>query len=674
MELTTELIIVVFSLVFLTETLADHLNLTRLKSGLPTEFHGLYDELKYQNSLRYQSEVTQFGLWVRSIHFVVFIAFLLLKGWNWADLWACQFQLGTIQTGLVFVALLSLLKMLFQLPFSLYSTFVIESKYGFNRTTPWTFFSDSIKGLVLSAVLGAPVFAGILYFFETAGPLAWLYAWIGLTVFQVGLTYLAPAFIMPLFNRFDPLPEGNLKNAIEAFAAKRKFQLSGIFTMDSSKRSTKSNAFFTGFGKLRKLVLFDTLISKQTSEELVAILAHEIGHYEKKHILQSMLISTLLSGMMLYIFSLLLNQPDLFQAFKIETPSIYAGLVLLGTLAGPALWLIGVLALWRSRTHEFEADRFARETFGKPEALISALKKLSVDHLSHLNPHPLKVILEYSHPPILERIKALRTGVILLILVSTFSLASGTVNDSTQTTSRTSIPTSTSMTPAQAQPKKLKYGPDATPLSLSHEYFRNHDSTQFWAMIPYYAPQQTGSSCSAAAATLLINGARAGKTLSSDEPLATESKVIQKSKQSGWKFSLSIMGRGVNLDHLGPYLESSLKAYDIQPISVETVHANKDSTEIRAKIHQMLIESEKNPKHFILANFIQGVYTGDSPTGHYAPIGAYDSEKKRVLILDPDREWYEPYWVSEEVFFNGMATTDPSAQGAYRGLIRVILP
>ena len=676
MVLTTQGIVFVFGFVFLTEMVADILNLGRLRFELPQEFRGLYDADQYRKSLLYQAEGSQFELIVRTVNFGVFVLFLVFGGWNWADQWARQFQMGTVGTGLVFVAWVSVLKFLFQLPFSIYSTFIIESKYGFNRTTPQTFVADSIKGLLLGAVLGAPVFAGLIYFFESAGPLAWLYAWVALTVFQIGLTYLAPALILPLFNRFEPLPEGDLKKSIEAYAAERKFRLNGIFTMDSSKRSTKSNAFFTGFGKLRKLVLFDTLISNQTSEELVAVLAHEIGHFEKKHILKSMIASIFSSGVVLYVFSLFLNRQDLFQSFGVRLPSIYAALVFLGILSGPVLRLFGVLSLWRSRVHEFEADRFARETFGKPEALISALKKLSVDHLSHLNPHPMKVVLEYSHPPILERIKALRMVVVIVFLVSTISFASGSVSTPSPVAMSTSAVGVIVVASPSAQPQKdkPKYGPEAVPLSVSHEYFQKHDAAQFWAMIPYYVPQQTGSSCSAASATMLINAARAGKSLSADEPLATETRVIQKSKSSGWKFSLGILGRGVNLDDFGPYLEASFKAYGIQPVSLETIHLAKDSSEARSRIHQILVEFEKNPKQMILANFVQGVFTGDAPVGHYAPVGAYDSEKRRVLIMDPDREWYEPYWVSEDVFLNGMATVDQSARGAYRGLIRVILP
>jgi STE24 endopeptidase len=213
---------------------------------------------------------------------------------------------------------------------------------------------------------------------------------------------------MPLFNKFSPLPEGELRSAIEAYARKRNFKLSGIFTMDSSKRSTKSNAFFTGFGKFRRLVFFDTLISKQTTEELIAVLAHEIGHFERKHIIKSMVLSIITTGIVFYTFALFLNNPDLFAAFKMESISVYASIVFVGFIYSPLLRFLSIFTQKLSRKHEFEADDFAVETYGRPELLISALKKLSVDNMSHLTPHPLKVILDYTHPPILERIKALQ--------------------------------------------------------------------------------------------------------------------------------------------------------------------------------------------------------------------------------------------------------------------------
>jgi hypothetical protein len=221
---------------------------------------------------------------------------------------------------------------------------------------------------------------------------------------------------------------------------------------------------------------------------------------------------------------------------------------------------------------------------------------------------------------------------------------------------------------------KPKYGPEAVPLSLSHGYFKKQDAPQFWALIPYYVPQQTGGSCSVASVTMLINAARAGQKLDAEDRLASETQIFKKLNQSDWQTSVSSLGHGVTLDQLRPYLEATLKAYGLERAQVEVVHAEKDSQSSRARIHQILVQMARNPKHLVLANFLQGVYTGDAEVGHFAPVGAYDPAKKRVLILDPDREWYEPYWVSEDIFFQGMATLDPSAGSTSRGLIQVTLP
>jgi STE24 endopeptidase len=394
--------------VFALETLADLFNIGRLQDGLPSEFQGVYDSQKYSESLKYQKDNVRFELVRRTFFTSITLAFLLAGGFNSVDQLARSFDLNPVATGLIFAGVLSFAKGLLQMPFSIYDTFYLEGKYGFNKTTPGVFISDLIKGTLLGAILGGLIFAGIVYFFESFGPHAWLYSWLGLTLIQTLLIYLAPVVIMPLFNKFSPLAEGELKQAIEAYAKTQNFRLSGIFTMDGSKRSTKANAFFTGFGKFRRLVLFDTLVSKHTQEELVAVLAHEIGHFERKHIIKSMILSTLSTGIVFYTFSVFMNNPELFGAFRMANTSVYASVVFVGFVYSPILRVASIFIQMLSRKHEFEADEFARATYGKPEALISALKKLSVDNLSHLTPHPLKVLLDYSHPPILERIKALR--------------------------------------------------------------------------------------------------------------------------------------------------------------------------------------------------------------------------------------------------------------------------
>jgi STE24 endopeptidase len=405
------LIISCVTFVFILDTLTDLLNWKHLQDKLPSEFVGTYDPEKYKDSIRYQKEGVQFEFVRRTFSFVMTLLFLYWGGFNFIDQFARNIGMGPIWTGLVFVGSLVFLRFVSQLPFSIYDTFVIEEKFGFNRTTPKTFVLDMIKGAILGSILGGLIFSGIVYFFEKAGPSGWLYSWIAITLFQLTLLYLAPALIMPLFNKFAPLQEGPLRNQIEAYARKRNFQLQGVYTMDSSKRSTKSNAFFTGFGKFRRLVLFDTLIEKHSVEELVAVVAHEVGHFELKHIIKSILLSIITSGILFYTFGIFLNNRSIFDAFQMQELSVYASVVFVGFLYGPILRILSIFTQKLSRKHEFEADDFAVKTYGHPETLISALKKLSRDNLSHLTPHPLKVLLDYTHPPILERIQALRKKV-----------------------------------------------------------------------------------------------------------------------------------------------------------------------------------------------------------------------------------------------------------------------
>ena len=386
----------------------DSLNVKHLKTDLPEAFSGYYDGEKYKKSQQYLKENTRFDLIIGSITTPAVIIFILLGGFNWVDQWARSLAWGPIATGLVFVAILLFGSQILSLPFSIYSTFVIEEKYGFNKTTPKTFVLDLLKGWLLAVVIGAPVFSAILWFFGQTGTMAWLYCWVALTGIQIFLMFVAPVVIMPIFNKFVPLEEGELKKAIEDYAKKQGFKMKGVFSMDGSKRSTKSNAFFTGFGRFRRIVLFDTLISKHTTEELVSILAHEMGHYKKKHILKSIIISILSTGLMFYILSIFMNNVSLFEAFGMDHVSIYASLLFFGFLYAPIEMILSIFGNMLSRRHEYEADAWAVRTYHRPQSMIAALKKLSVDNLSNLTPHPLKVFLSYSHPPVLERIRAIQ--------------------------------------------------------------------------------------------------------------------------------------------------------------------------------------------------------------------------------------------------------------------------
>ncbi|MBL7012644.1 MAG: M48 family metallopeptidase [Kiritimatiellales bacterium] len=403
------LIFILALLVFtrLLSLIVERLNLSNLSTEIPEEFHGVYDEEKYAKSQNYLKDNTRFGELQANIMLPLTIAFILLGGFRWVNGIAQSASEHMIVQGLVFGGVLMLLSQIVGLPFSIYSTFVIEEKYGFNKTTAKTFVMDILKGWMLTVLLGAPIFALILWIFD-AVPHAWLWAWGSLSVIQLFILFIAPVVILPLFNKFTPLEDGELRSAIDDFAKKEKYTLSGIFKIDGSKRSTKANAYFTGFGQTKRIALFDTLIEKQTVPELVAVLAHEVGHCKKGHIKKSIVISLATSLLMFFILSLFIEKPELHAAFQIDGTPLYAGLIFFGFLYAPISMILGIANSMLSRKHEFEADAFAAETTGEPTDLIDALKKLSVDSLSNLTPHPLKVFLEYSHPPVLERIKALR--------------------------------------------------------------------------------------------------------------------------------------------------------------------------------------------------------------------------------------------------------------------------
>ena len=383
------------------------LNLKCLQSGLPQEFQDIYDADRYGKSQLYTRVNTRFGFLTAGTSLAVTLIFWFSGGFNYLDLLIRGFNLPVIWNGLIYIGTLLVLRGILSLPFSIYSTFVIEARFGFNKTTVRTFILDLVKVLLLGIALGGPMLAGILYFFQYAGPLAWIYCWLAVTLFGLIIQFIAPTWIMPLFNKFAPLAEGELREAIMAYAQKVQYSLRDIFIMDGSKRSTKSNAFFTGFGKNKRIALFDTLVQKHTVTELVAVLAHEIGHYKKKHILKSMLIGILHTGLMFYLLSIFLSHRGLFDAFYMQNMSSYAGLLFFGMLYAPLEMILAIFLNMFSRRNEFQADRFAVETTGQSAAMINALKKLSVDNLSNLTPHPLYVFLNYSHPPVLQRIRRL---------------------------------------------------------------------------------------------------------------------------------------------------------------------------------------------------------------------------------------------------------------------------
>lgn len=388
--------------------IADLLNLQTLSADLPKEFAGVYSPESYMKSQDYTLSRTNFGIVESTFSLVVTLIFWFIGGFNYLDQMVRQLQYGDLITGLIYIALLLLFRSILSLPFSVYSTFVIEEKFGFNKTTPKTFIVDIVKGLLLGVLLGGPLLLGILAFFEYAGSLAWLYCWMTASLFILFVQFIAPTWIMPLFNKFTPLESGELKNAILSYTQSVHFLLRDVFMMDGSKRSSKSNAFFTGFGKNKRIALFDTLIQKHTVAELVAVLAHEIGHYKKKHILQGIVISIVQMGVMFFLMSIFISRKELFDAFFMQNVSIYAGLLFFGLLFTPIEFILSLALNALSRKNEFEADRFSAETTERPETMIEALKKLSADNLSHLTPHPFYVFINYSHPPVLERIRSIR--------------------------------------------------------------------------------------------------------------------------------------------------------------------------------------------------------------------------------------------------------------------------
>lgn len=400
-------ILSVLILEYLLNQIVAILELRSLDPKLPQEFTNLYDQEKYQKSQEYTRVGNIFSQVQGTFWMILMLIFIPLGGFNLVDSMARNFNLGAIATGLIFMGILSLLSFFISLPFSVYSTFVIEERFGFNKTTIKTFVLDLIKGTLLSILIGAPLLAVVLWFFQTAGNLAWLYVWIVVTLFTFIIQFLSPVLIMPLFNKFTPLEEGKLKEIITDYVQAQNFAIEGIYTMDGSKRSTRLNAFFTGFGRFRRIVFFDTLVEKLEANEIVAVLAHEMGHFKHKHIFKMMAASILQSGMMFFILSLFLGNQQLFAAFGMKHISIYAGLVFFGFLYAPISTLLSIFFNIFSRKHEYEADAWAVDTTGEGQALINGLKKLSVHNLSNLTPHPFNVFLNYSHPPVLQRIRAI---------------------------------------------------------------------------------------------------------------------------------------------------------------------------------------------------------------------------------------------------------------------------
>ncbi|MFY9153292.1 MAG: M48 family metallopeptidase [Prolixibacteraceae bacterium] len=392
---------------FILERFLEYLNTTRWSDKLPEEVKDIYDEDKYRQQQAYEKVNFRFSVISSSFSFVLILIMFLLTGFAWVNQLALSVSVQPILTALVFFGILMLASDILNTPFSVYDTFVIEEKFGFNKTSPKTFILDKLKGWLIGGIIGGGLLALIIFIYLKTTTSFWIYAWMIISGFSIFMVLFYSNLIVPLFNKQTPLPEGELKSAIETFAAKVGFKLDNIFVIDGSKRSTKANAYFTGLGAKKRVVLYDTLISDLSTNELVAVLAHEIGHYKKNHVIWSLLLGIIQTGIMLFIFSLFVDSPDLSAALGVETPSFHIGLIAFGILYSPISMITGMLMNIFSRKNEYQADAFAAKHFDANE-MVSALKKLSVKNLSNLRPHPAYVFFHYSHPTLLQRLNALK--------------------------------------------------------------------------------------------------------------------------------------------------------------------------------------------------------------------------------------------------------------------------
>ena len=388
-------------------TIASLLNLHALAPSPPAALAGAVDAEAYRRSQAYTRARTRLGRVAATVQLAALLGFWFLGGFRALDAFVDSSGLGPVAGGVAYVIGLAFLGALLSLPFAVYGTFVVEERFGFNRTTPRLFVLDRLKGLLVGAVLGLPLLAAVVAFFDALGPGAWLWAWLVTAAYVLAAQILVPRFVMPLFNRFDPLPDGPLREALVRYARDVGFPLDEVYVMDGSKRSRKGNAFFTGFGRHKRIALFDTLVDRHSVGEMVAVTAHEVGHYQKGHILAGTALTIAHSGVLFLLLSLFLGEPALYEAFGVAAPSVGVGLVLFGLLYTPVDLVLSVALNAWSRRNEFAADRFAVETTRRPGDLADALKKLAADNLANLTPHPLHVWLYHSHPPVAARLTAI---------------------------------------------------------------------------------------------------------------------------------------------------------------------------------------------------------------------------------------------------------------------------
>ena len=393
---------------YILATTPNFLNAKRFKDSIPEELSDVYSSEEYRKSQEYKWTNYRFGILTSTFSILLILSVLIFGGFGWIDNLVSKLTGNSTLQSLVFFGIIMIGSDLLNTPFSYYQTFVIEEKFGFNKTTIKTFITDKLKGWVMIIVFGGGIVAMVLWFFEWMGTSFWLYTWGLITIFTVFMNLFYSKLIVPLFNKQEPLEEGSLKTKIESYAKNVGFELKNIFVINGSKRSTKANAYFSGFGKEKRVTLYDTLINDLEEDEIVAVLAHEVGHYKKNHILFNLGTSILLTGAMLFILSLFINNPSVSLAIGVTAPSFHAALIGFGMLYSPISEITGLLMNYFSRKFEYQADDFAKHTFSATP-LVTSLKKLSKNSLSNLTPHPAYVFMHYSHPPLKDRIRNLKT-------------------------------------------------------------------------------------------------------------------------------------------------------------------------------------------------------------------------------------------------------------------------
>ncbi len=400
------IIVIAIIIEYLFSSISSILDIKNITPTIPSDFKKAYDQEKYILSQDYLKARTRFGLFSSTFSLILIMIVIHSDIFGLLDQFVRGQSDSYILQGLLFIGIIYFFQDIVSLPFSIYHTFVIEERFGFNKTTLNLFIIDKIKGYAIFIVLGSIVITPILYFFHVYGDIGWLIAWSILTAFMIAVQPLFVHVIAPMFNKFTPLEEGELRSAIEKYTAKVNFPLARIDIMDGSKRSAHSNAYFTGFGKSRRIAIFDTLVEKHSTNEIVSVVAHEVGHYKLKHVLQGTILGIIETGIMLFAFNLIMNDISLFQVFGVSQLSVHAGIVFFSMLYAPVSMFTSIVTTAISRKNEYEADKYSYDTTNNRQALVSMLIGLSANNLSHLTPHPLKVFLSYSHPPVVDRIKA----------------------------------------------------------------------------------------------------------------------------------------------------------------------------------------------------------------------------------------------------------------------------